>query len=247
MSRLSRQQRLLAMLTDTGELLVSEAAAVLGVSDDTIRRDLCALQKQGCLRKTHGGAVSIDLGGMPRTTRSSLLPVQKKRIGEAAAAAVPAGATLFLDAGSTTLAMAEALAVPATVITNSLDIASRIEGRPALRLILAGGEWDSRQRLFSGAAARSVLGQYRADIAILGACAVSTHGAVTAGEERDADMKRSMINTASEAWLLTDHLKFGHVEPHHVADLAQFCRVYSDRSRPGPAMEQARPEFIVTS
>ena len=247
MRKLSRQHRLLAMLTDTDELLVSEAAALLGVSDDTIRRDLCELEKQGCLHKTHGGAVSINLGGMARTARSILLPEQKKRIGEAAAAAVPAGATLFLDAGSTTLALAEALTVPATVITNSLDIASQIEERPALRLILAGGEWDSRQRLFSGAATRSVLSLYRADIAILGACAVSAHGAVTAGEVRDADMKRTMINAANEAWLLVDHLKFGHIELHHVADLAQFCRVYSDRPQVGLNVKQLNAEFIVAS
>ncbi|GBR66923.1 DeoR/GlpR family DNA-binding transcription regulator [Gluconobacter kanchanaburiensis] len=247
MRKLSRQHRLLAMLTDTDELLVSEAAVLLGVSDDTIRRDLCELEKQGSLHKTHGGAVSINLGGMARTARSILFSEQKKRIGAAAAAAVPAGATLFLDAGSTTLALAEALTVSATVITNSLDIASQIEERSALRLILAGGEWDSRQRLFSGAAARSVLSLYRADIAILGACAVSARGAVTAGEERDADMKRTMINAASEAWLLADHLKFDHVEPHHVADLAQFCRIYSDRSQVGLDVKQSNAEFIIAS
>ncbi|GBR17186.1 hypothetical protein GCM10007868_18440 [Gluconobacter frateurii] len=55
------------------------------------------------------------------------------------------------------------------------------------------------------------------------------------------------MDTASEAWLLADHLKFGHIEPHHVADLAQFCRVYSERSHVGPDMEHAGPEFIVAS
>ena len=247
MGKLTRQRRLIEMLTDTGQLLVSHAAVALGVSDDTIRRDLEDLDDRGFLHKTHGGAVSIDIGSMARAERSTLLSNEKQRIGVAAAAAVQPGSTLLLDAGSTTLAMASALTVPVTIVTNSLDIAKKVEGRADSRLILAGGEWDAKQRLFSGAAARSILGLYRADIAVLGACAVSAIGDVTASEERDAEMKRVMLDSAAEAWLLVDHLKFRQVEPHNVAVINRFSRVYTDR-QPVDLEESERPaNFIITS
>jgi len=229
MTRIPRQRQLLDMLAADGQILVTRAAAALAVSDDTIRRDLADLDARGLLHKTHGGAVTRDLGQLPRTGRAQLLAAEKARIARAAAAAIPAGCILVLDAGSTTLALAEALAVPATVITNSLDIAQRLDRREEIRLVLAGGTWDARQRLFAGAAARATLRHYRADLVILGACAVDAVG-VTATHEQDGDMKRTMLDIGDTAWLLADHLKFARREPHAVAPLDRFARIHTDRA-----------------
>lgn len=247
MGKLARQHRLIEMLGDTGQVLVSEAASVLGVSDDTIRRDLADLDKKGFLHKTHGGAVSIDIGGMARTERAKLLADEKRRIGAAAAQAVQPGSTLLLDAGSTTLAMADALAVAVTIVTNSLDIANTVEGRPDVRLILAGGAWDPSQRLFSGAAARAILDLHRVDLAVLGACAVSVAGDVTANEERDAEMKRAMFNSATEAWLLADHSKFGQVAPHKIVSMSRFSRIFTDRRPAAYDHGEPPPNLVIAS
>jgi DeoR family glycerol-3-phosphate regulon repressor len=244
MTRLARQRRLLAMLDESGQLLVAQAAVALAVSDDTIRRDLTDLDARGLLHKTHGGAVARDMGGMDRTTRAQLLTGEKRRIARAAAAALPPGLTLMLDAGSTLLAFAEALAVPATIITNSLDIAQRLDRRNDIRLILAGGAWDARQRLFAGDAARATLARYRADIVLLGACAIDA-GGVTATEEQDGDIKRTMLAMADTAWLLADHLKFGRREPHAVAGLDRFARLYTDRTPPEVGI--ARDRLFIAS
>lgn len=228
-----RQQKLLDLLAEHGQAGIDELAAAFGVSDDTVRRDLAELHERGLLQKGRGGAVALDLSGMARHARAQVLPEAKRRIGAAAAASIPSGCVLMLDAGSTTLALATALAVPATVITHSLDIAHALDGRHGVRLILAGGEWDPRQRLFAGAATVEMMGRYRADLAVLGACAVHPRLGASATEEADARCKRAMLAASAEAWLLADHLKRDRCEAHAVAPLEHFQQIFTDRAWDG--------------
>lgn len=230
----ARHQALLRHLSRTGQASVAELAAALEVSDDTVRRDLNQLAARGLLVKNHGGALLADVHALAREAREQLLPDLKSALGRAVAAAVtaalPAGGTLMLDAGSTLLAVAQALPGPHTVITHSLDIAHALAGRSDIRLVLAGGEWDSRQRLFSGELTVDGIRRYRADLAILGACALHDRHGLTASEAGDASVKRAMIDCSEQHWLVTDHLKFQRCAPHAVAPLAAFARLFSDQA-----------------
>jgi DeoR family glycerol-3-phosphate regulon repressor len=208
---------------------VAELAGAIGVSVDTVRRDLADLERQGLAQKHHGGAIALEPSDMPRQARAALLPQVKQRLGRAVAAQIPPGSTLMLDAGSTLLAVAQALRGPATVITASLDITQCLSDRPEINLILLGGQWDARQRLFAGGATLALLARYRADIALLGACAVHAQLGLSAGEEADAEVKRAMLANSGERWLVADHMKLDRCEPHHVADLAQIQRLFTDR------------------
>ncbi|TPV62926.1 DeoR/GlpR family DNA-binding transcription regulator, partial [Serratia marcescens] len=147
MHKAARQRHLLDLLSERGQAAVAELAGAIGVSVDTVRRDLADLERQG-----YGGAIALEPSGMPRQARAALLPQVKQRLGRAVAAQIPPGSTLMLDAGSTLLAVAQALRGPATVITASLDIAQCLSDRPEINLILLGGQWDARQRLFAGSA-----------------------------------------------------------------------------------------------
>lgn len=229
----ARHQALLRHLSRTGQASVSELAAALEVSDDTVRRDLNQLAARGLLLKNHGGALLADFHAMDRDFREQLLPDIKSALGRAVAEAVstllPTGCTLMLDAGSTLLAVAKALRGPYTVITHSLDIAQALAGRSDIRLVLAGGEWDPRQRLFSGEATVDCIRRYRADLAIVGACAVHDRHGLTASEAGDAGVKRALLDCSEHRWLVTDHLKFQRCAPHAVAPLAAFARLFADR------------------
>ncbi|HHP7836686.1 TPA: DeoR/GlpR family DNA-binding transcription regulator [Serratia marcescens] len=229
MHKAARQRHLLDLLSERGQAAVAELASVIGVSVDTVRRDLADLERQGLAQKHHGGAIALEPSGMPRQARAALLPQVKQRLGRAVAAQIPPGSTLMLDAGSTLLAVAQALRGPATVITASLDIAQCLSDRPEINLILLGGQWDARQRLFAGSATLALLARYRADIALLGACAVHPQLGLSAGEEADAEVKRAMLANSGERWLVADHMKLDRCEPHHVADLAQIQRLFTDR------------------
>ncbi|WP_137936185.1 DeoR/GlpR family DNA-binding transcription regulator [Chitinivorax sp. B] len=225
-----RQQVILQRLTDEGRVSVGDLARWLEVSDDTIRRDLQQLAKQGLLLKTHGGAVLLDVPAMSREARQQLVPEVKTALGRAVAEQIPPGSRLMLDAGTTVLAVAQALTGPAAVLTHSLDIANVLSIKPDITLILTGGLWDPRQRLFHGQSAIETIRNFRADIAILGACALHPRCGVTATDQADAEVKRELIRSSAEQWLVLDHMKFDRVEPHAVADLTNFQRLYCDRA-----------------
>lgn len=225
----TRHRALLQHLANTGQAGILELATALGVSDDTIRRDLKHLEAQGLLTRSHGGAVLADMHALPRTARDAVLPEIKDALGRAVADAIPPGVSLMLDAGSTLLAVARALRGPHRVVTHSLDVAQALCNRPEITLVVAGGEWDARQRLFRGAATVETVRRYRVDLSILGACALHPSHGLTATEAGDAEVKRSMLACSSEHWLATDHLKFDTLAPHAVAPLDDFTRLFCDQ------------------
>lgn len=199
------------------------------MSADTIRRDLSDLEQQGVLQKSHGGAIALNVPAMTRQGRNALLTQTKQRLGQQVAARIPSGSTLFLDAGSTLLAVAAQLKGPLTVITASLDIAQLFSDRTDIQLILLGGQWDSKQRLFAGSATLSLVTRYRADIAILGACALHAGLGLSASQEADADVKRAMLAASAEHWLVADHTKLNRCEPWRVAGLCDIHHLFLDR------------------
>ncbi|GAB3255815.1 DeoR/GlpR family DNA-binding transcription regulator [Chitinimonas naiadis] len=226
-----RHQRILAALTEHGRVEVAPLARELGVSEDTVRRDLKALTGQGFLQKTHGGAVLLVTAQMRFPERAEVRHATKAGLGAAAAALVEPHQTLFIDAGSTTLELARALRVsPLRVITNSLDVANVFSEQAGVDLVLTGGQWCAAERYFAGPAAVAMVSQYRADIAFLGACAVHPKLGVTANEATDAQVKAAMITHAASAVLLADDSKFGQITPHAVAPLAAFDRLITDRA-----------------
>lgn len=124
--------------------------------------------------------------------------------------------------------MAAQLKGPLTVITASLDIAQLFSDRADIQLILLGGQWDSKQRLFAGSATALVT-RYRADIAILGACALHAGLGLSASQEADADVKRAMLAASAEHWLVADHTKLNRCEPWRVAGLSDIHHLFLDR------------------
>ncbi len=229
MHKTARQKYLLDIISENGQASISDLVEKLQVSADTVRRDLTDLEKQGLAQKNHGGAIALDLSAMNRQGRNTLLPKTKQQLGKKVAESVPAGSTLFLDAGSTVMAVATFLQGPLKIITTSLDIAQHFSDRADIELILLGGQWDQKQRLFAGSATLSLLSRYRADIAILGACAIHAQLGLSASKEADADVKRAMLAASHEHWIVADHLKLNHCEPWLVSGLADIHQLFLDR------------------
>ena len=230
MHKTARQRHVLDILSEQGQASITELAEKLQVSADTIRRDLTDLENQGLAQKNHGGAIALNLSAMNRQGRNTLLPETKQRLGKQVALQVPAGSTLFLDAGSTVMAVASFLRGPLTVITTSLDIAQHFSDREDVDLL--GGKWDHQQRLFAGSATLSLLSRYRADIAILGACAIHAELGLSAGKEADAEVKRAMLDASHAHWIVADHLKVNRCEPYLVSGLSNIQQLFLDRPWP---------------
>lgn len=228
-----RQQRIRALLEERGRVEVLEIARLMQVSEHTVRRDLLALQKQGLLQRTHGGAISVNTARAGISVRSAVAAGAKAALAAAAAVLFRPGQTVILDAGSTTLALAQALQVrPLTVITNSLDIAQHFAADPEVQLLLTGGTWHAFERALWGPAAEAMLAHCRADWAVPGACAVDVLQGVTASDEADASLKRTMIGRALQTMVLADASKRGGVGPFLVAEWSRVDVLVADAPWP---------------
>lgn len=245
MTSAERQQAMVDCLAAEGRLTVTELARRFEVSDDTIRRDLQALSAEGVVSKVHGAAVALDVPAMAKAARHRVLAPVKQSLGRAAAALVRPGMTLMLDAGETILAVAFALpAVPLTVITHSLDVAMVLSTRAEVRLILGGGVWNHRQRLFEGPSVEAMVASCRADLAFLGACSIDPVRGVTATDAPDAEIKRAMLTFSRAKILVADHTKWAAIQPWFVAPLSSFDCFFTDRP---VSLQEPRPEIHVVS
>lgn len=234
-----RHRRILAVLGKAGRVTVQGLSEALSVSDDTVRRDLQALAKRGLLVKTHGGAVALEAPRLTHADRAHVAPEAKARIGRAAAGEVRAGQTLMLDAGHTVLeAVLNLPRLPLLVVTHALDVVLALGARADVRLVLAGGEWDAGERLFHGSATVRQVAAYRADLAIMGACALHPELGVTAALKGDAEVKQAMLAASARRILVVDHTKLDRHEPHLVAPLDAFDLIITDRPF---AIRGARP------
>ena len=133
-----RQQRIAQALREQGRVEVARLAAEYGVSEDTVRRDLRQLAARGLVQKTHGGAVALHATVLPTAQRAALLTGAKRAIARAAAKRVEANQTLFVDGGTTTLALVNELKSadaprPLTLITHALDVALAVSDEPRIR------------------------------------------------------------------------------------------------------------------
>jgi DeoR/GlpR family transcriptional regulator of sugar metabolism len=228
-----RQSAIATALREQGRVEVTALAAQHGVSEDSIRRDLRLLCARGLVQKTHGGAVALQVTALPMAQRSDVKAGPKRAIAKAAAARVQAHQTVFIDSGTTALALAQALAAgaaprPLTVITAALDVALLFSADAAVQLVLAGGDWSPVTRAFFGPLAEAAMRAHRADWAFLGACAVHPRLGLSASHAGDADLKRAMLAAARQRVLLVDASKFDLVQPHAVAGLDQLDLVISD-------------------
>ena len=228
-----RQREIAQTLRESGRVEVAALAAHYDVSEDTIRRDLRLLASHGLVQKTHGGAVALHATVIPAAERAGVRAQAKRAIAHAAAAHVRPHQTLFIDGGTTTLALAQELHAagaprPLTVVTTSLDVATALLDDRQVRLVLAGGAWLPESRIFEGPQAVATLRAHRADLAFLGACALHRRMGITANEAGDMALKRAMIDGAAQRFVLVDASKLDAVAPHAVCALAEVDRVICD-------------------
>jgi DeoR family glycerol-3-phosphate regulon repressor len=205
-----RHQYILAQVTRNGALSVAELVRELNVSRETIRRDLNTLAGRGLIVTTHGGAREPDLD-----VREAANAGAKRAIGERAAELVPDGASLIIDSGSTTQAVARALTGRhrLTVYTNDWRIALLLGRRNDNRVTLLGGELSENEDATFGLDTVHQLTQYHADFAFVGAGGISSEAWLTDYTRMAAEVRGRMISAANLAVVVADNSKFGRVTP----------------------------------
>lgn len=230
-----RKTRILFLLNRSQSILVSDVAQSLSVSETTIRRDLQDLEEQGLLKRTHGGAIALEMASFEPSMveKADFHAEQKTQIAQQAVSMIQTGDTLLLDSGTTTLQIARMLPdQDLTVVTNSLPIASELSRSKWIKLVMLGGELRSNTEALVGTFCENMLRELHVDKAFIGANGVDIYKGVTTANISEASTKRAMVNAAREVILVADHSKFGQVYFAKICDIKDLSCVITDE-QPG--------------
>jgi DeoR/GlpR family transcriptional regulator of sugar metabolism len=223
-----RLQVIADLIRERGSVRGRDLVDVLGVTDETIRRDLARLEGKGLVRRAHGGAVAIRPGDETDTSfRLREHEREKIAIGRRAVELIADGSSIILDSGTTTLCLARTLrprqdlVVVTTAVTNALELV----GNPGTTVIMTGGVIRPTTFGASGQLAAASLSSLHVDQTFLAIHSVSSAGGLTYPLFEEVDAKRAMIDAASEVILLADHSKFGRQALVRVAPITAVHRI----------------------
>lgn len=219
------EQRHLAILGElerSGRVLARELALQLQVSEDTVRRDLRDLAACGALQRVHGGALPLSPALATLAKRREIAVDEKRALGRHAAGLVAPGQLVFVDGGTTTLAMVEQLpaALRATVATHSPVIAAALIDHPGVDVLMLGGRLFKHSGVAVGAAVAQAIQSLRADCYFLGVTGVDAAFGLSTGDAEEAQVKALIMASAAETVLMASSDKLGKVSPFRVAPLA---------------------------
>ena len=218
-----QQQRfntILGGLRETGSVSVDELSGELGVSVVTIRRDLDLLEQQGLLRRTHGGAVSMEpLFYEPfKKDRSFLAQVErqaseKRRIGLAAAAMIASGETIAITPGTTTAEIIRGIPLKSkiTVVTNTANIAMELSKRKDVNVFVTGGHLHGDWFSLVGPTAIRSLENMLIHTVFIGADGIDAKWGLSCFNSDEAELNGTMVRHARRHIAVVDHTKFGVV------------------------------------
>jgi DeoR/GlpR family transcriptional regulator of sugar metabolism len=227
-----RRQAILAEVEREGRVVASELVTSLGVSEDTVRRDLRDLAEQGLLQRVHGGALASAPSTGSFTHRLEVSREEKAALAEAALPLLAGARVIVLDGGTTTLELARRLPVhyDGTVVTNSPPVASALASHPKAEVMLVGGRLLKDAQVAIGAAAVEAFQTVRADMCVLGICSLHPDVGVTTLDDEEAHVKRAMVASAGEVIALATADKLNTASPWVVAQLADIDHLITDGS-----------------
>ncbi|AHH95371.1 DeoR/GlpR family DNA-binding transcription regulator [Kutzneria albida] len=227
-----RQRQIVRLARDVGRVDVAPLSAELGVTPETIRRDLTTLEEHGLLRRVHGGAIPVELWGLEDqlAAREVVMTQEKARIAEAALAELPEQGAILIESGSTPARFAELLPRDRelTVITPALPVAQLLAARPNLTVLTLGGRVRSTTLGEVDGWAVQRLREVYADVAFLGTNGLSATRGLTTPDHAEAELKALMLRAARHRVLLVDHSKIGVVRLHRYGDLGDVDVVITD-------------------
>ncbi|MFT3852921.1 MAG: DeoR/GlpR family DNA-binding transcription regulator [Ilumatobacteraceae bacterium] len=235
----SRKDLLLERLRQDGRIVAKEIAAELGLSEDSIRRDLRELDAAGLAVRVYGGALPASPAVADYAARASVAPASKRRVAAAAVALIEPGSTVIFDGGTTTLAMTDALPkrFRVTIITHSPTVAAALLGHEA-EVFLIGGQIFKHSAVACGAAAVEAASRISADLFFLGVTGIHPTAGLTTGDADEAAMKRALASRAAETYVLGSDEKIGTASRYGVLPLDAIAGVITDTPGNDPTSRQ---------
>lgn len=209
-----RQEEILRLAREHGQVDVADLATAFDVTTETIRRDLSDLQRRRLVRRVHGGAILWDDRNFePLLAERDVQCVdEKRRIATVAVGELPPEGVVLLDSGSTSARVAERIPTDSTltVVTNSLVAAQMLADHDEVQVVVLGGAVDKNTRTMADSQTVTAIQDLNVDTVVLGTDGVSAAGGLTTPYRIQAELKRAMIRAARRVILVADHSKVGN-------------------------------------
>ncbi|WP_159997590.1 DeoR/GlpR family DNA-binding transcription regulator [Roseomonas sp. 18066] len=242
-----RQTLIVARLTGRGVLSIAELTELLGVSHMTVRRDIQQLEREGRVMSVAGGVrlpekISFEPS---HTTKFTLAHAEKVAIGRMALSMVPPAAVIYLDAGTTTLEIAQGLAPreDIAVVTNDFVIAGLLSRESNCRLYHTGGEVERENQSCVGDPAAETIRRFNFDIAFISTSSFGLRGVSTPSENKVA-VKRAIAQSAARSVLVTDSSKYGRIGTFNAVPLEALSAIVIDSGLPDSVRTAIRARGI---
>jgi DeoR/GlpR family transcriptional regulator of sugar metabolism len=247
-SSLERQNQILQFILRSQRISIMEVRENFSVSEATARRDLETLASEGKIQRVHGGAIALTEAPpeSPILQRQNEQSDEKIRIGQAAAALVRDGETVFLGSGTTVLEVARALRTRSTltVITNSLPVVNVFAGLKNINVICLGGMLRDSELSFIGHITEQALAEVRADKVFIGTRAISLEHGLTHEYLHETMTDRAILKAGQEIIVVVDHTKFGRAATVLLAPLESIHIIVTDKSTPRDFLEAVQERCL---
>lgn len=225
-----RQQQILELVRERGYVSIEEMAQLFVVTPQTIRRDINQLAEVNLLRRYHGGAAyDSSIENTAYAMRADQMRDEKQRIAEAVARQIPDHASLFINIGTTTEAIARALLNhrDLKVITNDLHVASILSTKEDFDVLIAGGNVRSDGGVV-GQATADFISQFKVDFALIGISGIDEDGTLLDFDYQEVRVSQAIIHNARKVFLAADSSKFGRSAMTRLGSLEQIDCLFTD-------------------
>jgi DeoR/GlpR family transcriptional regulator of sugar metabolism len=237
-----RRQAILAALRRDGKVVAARLVDELGVSEDTVRRDLRELAAQGLVQRVHGGALPPAPQPGSFAHRRETSTGEKAALAEQAAGLLAAARVVLLDGSTTNLELARRLPAeqPRTVLTNSPPIAAALADHPTADVVMIGGRLDKTAQVTVGPTAVDFIRSIRADAVVLGVCALHPEHGLTTENLEEAHVKRAMVAASADVIALATSDKLRAGSPYLVAPVADLTHIVAEAAAPDELLDPYR-------
>lgn len=237
-SVLLRHRKIVELVKSLGFVSIESLSQNFSVSPQTIRRNINELTEAGQLRRYHGGAgLPSSVENVAYTTRKVLCLPEKRRVARLLAKQIPDDASLFIDIGTTTEEVANALIhhKGLRIITNNLNVATILSENESFEVIVAGGVVRSRDRGITGKATIDFIQQFKVDFGVISVSGIDSDGCLLDFDYREVRVGQTIIANSRKVFLVADHTKFGREAMVRLCNIREVDALFTDQM-PDPDM-----------